>query len=84
LNDRNPNAIADMTLRRNNVELSQNATNTLKYTLPSGFNISNPLKISIIPVVSPIGFMKSIENYKFISSTPVSTAPTVTATLNDK
>ena len=84
LNDRNPNALADMTLRRNNVELSQNATNTLKCTLPNGFNISNPLKITIIPTVSPISFMKSIESYKFISSAPISTAPTVTATLNGK
>ncbi len=84
LNERIPNSLPDTTLRRNNVEISQNTTNTLKYTLPSTFNTSNPIKVSIIPTVSPIGFMKSIESFKLISSTSVSNAPNLTNILNGK
>jgi hypothetical protein len=84
LNDRIPNSLQDTTLKRNNVEISQTTTNTLKYTLPSTFNISTPLKVSIMPTFSPIELIKSIESYKFLPSPPVSSQPTLTSILNGK
>jgi hypothetical protein len=57
-----------MTLQRSTVELAQNVNNTLKYTFPNTFNLTNPFKISISPKNSTIEFAKSIQSSKFISS----------------
>ena len=60
LNEKIPNVVPGLTLERNNVSLGQKVNNTLKCNLTSSFNISKPLKVSIVPVTSPIGLMKSI------------------------
>lgn len=83
LNDRIANSLPDMSFIRSNADISENTINTLKYTLPSSFNISIPLKVSITPTVSPIGLMKSIGSFKYVSP-GVSSSPTLTSNLNDK
>lgn len=60
LSDRIPNIVAGMSLQRNNINLSQKVNSTLKYTLNSTFNLSKPLKVSIMPMASVIGFIEAV------------------------
>lgn len=63
LNDRVPNSITSTILQRNTGNVSSSVISTLQFTLPSTFNISNPLRVSVKSTNSTIGFINSIQSF---------------------
>lgn len=85
LKDRVPNSIPNTTLQRNTSDLSQSVISTLQFTLPSTFNISNPLRVSVLSTNSTIGFMNSIQSFKFITQNTITqTNLSYSSTVNGK
>ena len=68
VDDRIPTDITGLTLQRSTGNLFSAVTSTLKYTLPVGFDLTKSLKVSISPINSSIGLVKSFSSSKIVST----------------